>query len=248
MSIIVNSRDTLKNWCLREIGWPVIDPYIDDDQIEDRIDEALEYFREFHVDGTERTYLKHQLTQIDLDNKYIPISSNVASVISVFPASASTSAVNMFDIRYQMRLQDIQSFTTGSISNFWITMTHLRQLEMVLQGEQPIRFNQKTNKLYIDWHWGVDVLPDQYTIIEATVIVDPEVYTEVYNDKMLKQLATQLIKRQWGINMMAYSGVVLPGGITMNGDKIFELADAEVKALKAEIRNTYEAPPMFLVG
>lgn len=242
------SREQLKDWCLRQLGHPVIEINVDDDQVDDRIDEALQYFQQFHYDAGERTYLKHQISQDDKDNKYIPIPEGVIGVNRIFPVNSSNATVNMFDLRYQMRLHDLFDFTSTSYVNYTLTMQHIRTLDMLFSGEQPIRYNRHTDKLYIDWNWSYAPVVGEWIVIEAFVVIDPETYNKIYDDRMLKKLATAYIKRQWGNNMKKFAGMQLPGGVTMNGQQIFDEAVQEIADLEQTIRNTFEEPPQFLVG
>jgi hypothetical protein len=245
---VPNSRPTLKDWCLRELGHPVIEINIDDDQVDDRIDEALQYFQDFHFDGTQKLYVKHLITASDVTNEYIPITDNILGITRMFPVGDSYTSGNMFDLRYQMRLHDFWNFTATSFVNYTITMQHLRTFELLFSGENPIRFNRHMNRLYLDWDWGVDAVAGQYLLIEAYGIVDPDEYTRVYNDRMLKLLLTQLIKRQWGANLLKFTNMTLPGGVQMNGQAIYDTADAEVKRIQEEIRSMYEAPPQWIMA
>lgn len=242
------SRDQLKDWCLRQLGFPVIEINVDDDQVEDRIDEALQYFQDFHFDGVERWYLKHQITAQNKTDKYIPITDNIIGINRIFPVGSTNASVNMFDLRYQLRLHELYDFTSTSYVNYTLTMQHIRTLDMLFSGETPIRFNRHSNKLYIDWDWEYDIDPGEWIVIEGFIILDPNTYTDVYNDRMLKRLATAYIKRQWGNNMKKFAGMQLPGGIQMNGQQIYEEAVAEIKEIEDLIRDTYEEPPQFLVG
>ena len=242
------SREQFKDWCLRELGWPVIEINVDDDQVEDRIDEAFQYFQQFHFDGVERWYMKHQLTSTDITNQWIPITDNIIGVTRIFPLAASNATVNMFDLRYQLRLHELYDFTSTSYVNYVLTMQHIRTLDMLFSGEQPIRFNRHTNRMYLDWNWAQFATPGEYLIIEGYVIIDPDSYTKVYNDRMLKKYATALIKKQWGNNMKKFGGMQLPGGVTMNGQQVYEEAVAEIEKLEQLIRDTFEEPPQFLVG
>ena len=242
------SREQLKDWCLRQLGFPVIEINVDDDQVEDRIDEALQYFQDFHFDGVERWYLKHQVTAQNIADKYIPITDNIIGINRIFPVGSTNASVNMFDLRYQLRLHELYDFTSTSYVNYTLTMQHIRTLDMLFSGETPIRFNRHSNKLYIDWDWNYDIEPGEYIVIEGFIILDPNTYTDVYNDRMLKRLATAYIKRQWGSNMKKFSGMQLPGGIQMNGQQIYDEAVAEIKEIEDLIRDTYEEPPQFLVG
>lgn len=244
---VPSSREQLKDWCLRQLGWPVIDINVDDDQVEDRIDEALQYFQDFHFDGVEKWYTKHQITAEDKVNGWIPITENIIGVTRIFPISSSNATVNMFDLRYQLRLHELYDFTSTSYINYTLTMQHLRTLEMLFSGEIPVRFNRHTDRLYIDVNWE-QMNVGEYFIVEGYIIIDPETYTDVYNDRMLKRLATQYIKRQWGANLSKFAGMQLPGGITLNGPQIYAEADQEIKMLEQEIRATYEAPPAFIMG
>ena len=243
-----SSREQLKDWCLRQLGFPVIEINVDPDQVDDRIDEALQYFQQFHYDGVERWYLKHQIIDQNKENKYIPITDNIIGVTRIFPVSTTNATVNMFDLRYQMRLHELYDFTSTSYVNYVLTQQHIRTLDMLFSGEVSIRFNQHTDKLYIDWDWENDVFAGEWIIIEGRIIADPEQYNKVYNDMMLKRLATAYIKRQWGANMSKFAGMQLPGGITMNGIQIFQDAVAEIKEIEDTIRNTWEEPPAFIMG
>lgn len=243
------SRAQLKDWCLRQLGAPVLDINVDDDQVEDRIDEALQYFQDFHFDGTERGYFKHQITSDDITNNYIPVANQgIVGVTRIFPLSTTNASVNMFDMRYQLRLHDLWDFTSVSYVNYVLTMQHIRTLDMLFSGEQPIRFNRHTDKLYIDWNWSQSGIVGEYIIVECYYIADPANYSKVWNDRMLKKLATAYIKRQWGNNMKKFGGMQLPGGITMNGQQIYNEADEEIAKLEEQIRLTYEKPPEFMIG
>lgn len=241
------SREQLKDWCLRQLGHPVIEINVDDDQVEDRIDEAFQYVQQFHFDGVERWYLKYQITQTDIDNRYIPITDNIIGVNRIFPISSSNATINMFDLRYQLRLHELYDFTSTSYVNYVLTMQHIRTLDMLFSGETPVRFNRHTNKLYIDMNWGL-VSAGEWVIIEGWIIIDPDSYPKIYNDRMLKKLATAYIKKQWGNNLKKYQGMQLPGGIMMNGQQIHDEAVQEITELEQLIRDTFEEPPQFLVG
>jgi len=245
---VPSSREQLKDWCLRQLGFPVIEINVDDDQVEDRIDEALQYFQEFNYDGVERWYLKHQITSDNITNQYIPITENIIGVTRIFPVGSTNASVNMFDLRYQLRLHELYDFTSTSYVNYTITQQHIRTLDMLFSGETPIRFNRHTDKLYIDWDWSADIEVGEYIVIEGYIIVDPNTYTDIYNDRMLKKLATAYIKRQWAANMSKFAGMQLPGGVTMNGVAMYQDAMNEIKDIEELIRNTHEEPPQFLVG
>ena len=298
---IPNSRGTLKEYCLRNLGKPVIDINVDDDQVEDRIDEALQYFSQYHYDGIERMYLKYKVTADDVtrmrsnvnsftatdkgtiqDNieleegtsttgdttgdllledgfkvldetstgatttwteteNYLVVPSSIISVINVFPFS-DRSNLNMFDVKYQLRLNDLYDFSSTSIVHYEMTMKHLDFLDHILVGEKPYRFNQHMNRLYIDMDWEVAVSADEFMIIECYRKLDPTTFTDIFDDLYLKRYTTALIKRQWGQNLSKFSGTAMLGGVTLDGKELFSTALADQQKLEEEIRTTYETP------
>ena len=306
---IPSTRETLKQYCLRNLGKPVIDINVDDDQVEDRIDEALQYFAQYHSDGIERMYLKYKVTADDvtrltknksynvdekgtvaenieledetnnnIDSKagtgdliqqdgaailtedstlvrtayeenqnYLVIPDAVISVINIFPLSDRAN-LNMFDVRYQLRLNDLYDFSSTSIVHYQMTMQHLDFLDHVLVGEKPIRFNQLSNRLYIDQDWSNDISADEYIIIECYRKLDPTTHSDIYDDLYLKRYTTTLIKRQWGQNLSKFSGTAMLGGVTLNGPELFSTAIDEQQKLEEEIRSNYEEPPHFQQG
>jgi len=241
------NKEELKTWMLMELGHPVAEVNVDDEQIENCIVKAFAYFQDFHHDAVERVYLKHQVTQEDKDNQFIPVSDDVIGINRVFPFASSVS-VNMFDLRYQMRLHELYDFTSSSYVNYTMTQQHIRTIDMLFSGETPVRFNRHTNKLFIDWDWQNKVAVGEYLIIESWVIVDPETYNDIWSDRLFKELATAYLKKQWGMNMKKFQGMQLPGGIVMNGQVTYDEAVEEIDKLEALIRSSHEAPPMFLIG
>ena len=242
------NRDELKDFCLRQLGSPVIQINVDDEQVNDAVELAFEYWNEFHFNGTERTYVKHVITQDDINNEYITVSDSLIGAIRMFPVGGSALAMNMFDMRYQLRLNDLWDLSSTSYVNYSLTMQHLATLDLVFTGQQPIRFNRLTNKLYIDLDWKNDLAVGEYIVIEGIVITDPGAYTKVWNDRMLKKLATAYVKKQWGTNMSKFDKMQLPGGVTMRGVDIFNEAVNDINQIEQNIRDTYEQPPGFLVG
>ena len=242
------NKEELKDFCLRQLGYPVIQINVDDVQVEDAVELAFEYWNEFHFDGTERTYVKHQITQQDKDNGYIQLSDQILGAVRIFPVGGTNQSMGMFDLRYQLRLNDLWDLSSTSYTNYTLTMQHLATLDLIFSGQSPIRFNKVNNRLYIDQSWATDVDVGEFVIVEAMIITDPNAFTAVWNNRMLKKLATSYVKKQWGVNMKKFGGMQLPGGITMNGQQIFDEAVKEIEATEAEIRNTYEQPPIFLVG
>ena len=316
---IVNSRETLIDYCKRRLGFPVVEINVDDDQVEDRIDDALQFFQDYHYDAIQKIYVKHLVTQTDIDRQYIDMTQasgaatvtagsadvlgtgsnftgefgagattltingetkNVITITnkglmtmdSVYSSSANTvpisivgaadsitgitrifplstgATVNMFDLRYQLRLHELYDFTSTSYINYVLTQQHLRTLDMLFSGEQPIRFNRHQNRLYIDFEWGKDIEVNEYLVIEAYKIIDPNSYVDVYNDRWLKRYSTALIKRQWGLNLKKFGGIQLPGGVQLNGQQIYDEAETEINVLEQEMQDRYEEPIPFILG
>jgi hypothetical protein len=269
---IPTTKSTFKEYCLRNLGKGVIDINVSDDQADDRIDEALQYFAQYHYDGIEKVYLKHQITQADVDRAasnetttatdsvdnsvtasfsegkgFIPMPSSVVSVIQIFPFD-DIATNNMFDIRYQLRLNDLYDFSSTSIMQYQMTMEHLDFLSHILVGEKPIRFNQHQNRLYIDMDFANDIDIGQFIIIECYRKIDPATYTDIFDDIYLKRYATALIKRQWGANLSKFSGVAMLGGVTMNGENIYSQAQEELEKLEEQIQLSFETPIDYMVG
>lgn len=242
------NREELKDFCLRQLGYPVIQINVDDEQVNDAIELAFEYWNEFHFDGTERTYVKHQITSQDKTNGYIQLSDQIIGAVRIFPIGGTNQAMSFFDLRYQLRLNDLWDLSSTSYVNYALTMQHLRTLDMLFSGETPVRFNKVNNRLYIDHDWANDVEAGEWVVVEAMIITDPDAFTAVWNNRMLKKLATAYVKKQWGSNMAKFDKMQLPGGVTMRGADIREEAMTEIAAAEQEIRNTYEQPPAFLVG
>tara|TARA_B100000768_G_scaffold4740_1_gene5876 strand:- start:198 stop:1004 length:807 start_codon:yes stop_codon:yes gene_type:complete len=266
---VPSTKATLKEYCLRALGKPVIDINVDDDQVDDRIDEAVQYFAQYHVDGVERMYLKYLVTAADITrmttdtsesvtdssvtttwkraDNFLVVPSSVISVVNVFPLS-DRSSMNLFDVRYQLRLNDLYDFSSTSIVHYEMTMRHLDFLDHILVGEKPMRFNQLSNRLFIDMDWKNDITAGEYLIIEVFRKLDPDTHTDIYDDIYLKRYATALIKRQWGQNLSKFNGTAMLGGVTLNGPELFSTAIAEQQKLEEEIRSNYEEPAHMQQG
>ena len=250
----ITNRQEFKDYCLRRLGFPVIDINIDDEQVEDRIDDAMQYWQDYHFDGLQKVYYIKAVTQQDINQRYIDMrpsvtkdasnnSLNIVGVTRIFPVSDSQATINMFDLRYQLRLNELYDFTSASYINYTLTMQHLRSLEILFTGEVPIRFQRHMHKLFIDWAWGASEAPvGTIVVAECYAMINPDVYNAVWDDRWLKRYATALIKRNWGDNLKKFQGVQLLGGVTLNGDKIYEDAVEEIKQLEQEMETNYGAP------
>ena len=264
------TRETLKQYALRALGKPVIDINVDDDQLEDRLDEAYQYYAQYHYDGIRRTYLKYQYTQEDYNRMtvdgsvesqaknsvttnwkegqgFLVVPESVISVINVLPFS-SKGNLNLFDVRYQLRLNDLYDFSSTSIINYDNVLRHLDFLDHILVGEKPMRFNQNDNRLYIDMDWKNDLQVGEYLVIECYRKLDPTTFTDVNDDLFLKRYVTALFKKQWGANLSKFNGVAMLGGVTLNGQQIFSEALSDIEKLETELRTTYELNPAMMIG
>jgi hypothetical protein len=168
------TRTEFKQYCLRRLGWPVIDINVDDDQVDDRIDDALQFFQDYHFDGTEKMFLKHRITEEDIKRRWIYCPEPIAFVNNVFPFDDSNSSINMFDLRYQLRLHDLYDFTSVSYVSYEITMQHIQSLNLLFSGKPQFRFNRKQNKLFLDIDWDRFVKPGEYVVAECYRNLNPD--------------------------------------------------------------------------
>lgn len=247
-----NSRDTLIDYCKRRLGDPVLEINVDEDQIEDRVDEALQYYQEYHSDATVRTYLKHQVTANDVTNKYIPIASDILYISKVFPLSSSfNSSFNFFDIKYQMMLNDIADMATfaGGLAYYEQMQQYLSLLDMKLNGHPQTQWSRHQDRLHIFGDFNDDDIKiGEYIVAEVYTLIDPDTHTSIYNDMWLKEYTTALIKQQWGMNLIKFEGVQLPGGVILNGRQLYDDASTEIENLRQRIREEHEFPADFFVG
>ena len=269
------TREQLKQYALRALGKPVIEINVDDDQMEDRLDEALQYFAQYHYEGVKRTYLKYKYTQADKDritgtgitetatktygdstsvssqwiegNDYIIVPESVISVVNIFPFS-NKGNLNLFDVRYQLRLNDLYDFSSTSVINYDVVLRHLDFLDHILVGEKPYAFNQLDNRLYVDMDWKNDLQIDEFLVIECWRKLDPNQYTDVFDDIWLKRYVTALIKKQWGANLSKFNGVAMVGGVTLNGQQIYSEALEALEKLEIKLRSEFEEPQPFMIG
>jgi hypothetical protein len=246
------TRETLIKYCLRKLGDPVIEINIDDDQIEDRIDEAIQYYQEYHSDAVKRVFVKHQITATDVANNYITLPEALISVFRVFPiTTASAGGTDMFSVKYQMHMNDLYSLHRGgSLIDYEMTKQYMSLIDMTINGlSQQVTFQRHMNRLSIEVNWAeAGLVEDVYVILEGYQVLDPDTYPDVYNDMMLKKYATALLKQQWGANLIKFEGMQLPGGVTINGRALFEDANAEIQKIEEEFDSKYSFPPDFFVG
>ena len=276
------SRTDLINYCKRQLGAPVLEINVADEQIDDLVDDALQLFHERDYDGSIQTFLKYKITQADIDrgrarggsstagivtttatatidgasvsfnfeenSNYLQVPPEVIGISKIFRFDgANTVTNNMFSVKYQLFLNDIYYWGSTEILTYAMTKRYLEDIDFALNTEKQIRYNMRQNRLYLDIDWG-SVNVDDYLIIDCYRLIDPNDSTRVYNDSFLKRYLTALIKRQWGQNLIKFQGVKLPGGIELNGRQIYDDAERELDKIKEQMSNTYELPPLDMIG
>ena len=241
------SKATFKEHCLRRLGKPVIEINVDEDQLDDRVDEALDYYADYHFDGFEHTYYKHQVTDTDKTNKYITLPDNIIGVVDLFDIGDATSTNNLFNVRYQIALNDLYDLSRYELVPYYMNFQNIRMIEEILVGKQRLRFNRHLNQLHVDMDWNRFNTGD-YIVCKAYRVIDPDPYTDVWKDRGLLRYAACLIKLQWGSNLTKFEGMQLPGGVQFNGAKLYDDAFAERQQLEEEIQSNYVYPPEDMVG
>jgi hypothetical protein len=317
----VSTRSGLKDYALRALGAPVLEINVDDDQIEDRIDEALDYWKLYHYEGVEQIYLKQQIraseivlttsvaanfdlteritgatsgataevcresirissgtlllvrnisgtftageaitgassgttattvsiTLREYDNRYVEVPDYVWGVTKILSMGQASSSKNIFDLQYQLRLNDLYDLTSTSLIYYKTVMSHLALLDLELNGHQGFRFNRLNGRLYLDANWQTDFILGDHIIVQSYRAMDPTTWSKVYNEPWLKHYVTALFKKQWATNIKKFSGIQLPGGVTLDGDKLYDEATTEIKELEDELQNK-SAPLDFFMG
>jgi hypothetical protein len=325
--MIPKTRNEFKQYCLRKLGYPVIEINVSEDQVDDRVDEALRYWMDFHFDGSERIYYKHQVAKKDRQGSlseivvlkggtgyssgdtviisanendgngaeatlnvdsngtilsvtvtnpgehyrlvptitidtttgsgasfqaynggYITLPENIIGAVNIFSiGDPAIRSGDLFNINYQIALNDLYTLTSVSMIPYYMAMTHISLIQEMLVGKQLMRYNRHMNRLYLDMNWE-KVNDGDYLLVEAYQVVDPEVYTDAWNDRWLQNYATLLIQKQWGQNLIKFSGMQLPGGVQFNGAQILNDAVQEIDKMETEMVNTYSLPSVNMIG
>lgn len=243
----ITNRDGLKKYCLQQLGEPLIKINIDDTQLENRIEQAQEYYRQYHYDGIERVYLKHQLTKEETNQRFIDLPELIYGVNKVFPFVGASQSSNIFDLQYQLRLHDLYDLTSTSVLYYVNVMSYLDLLDLLLNGHKQIRFNRLTGKLFLDERLSTHIEPGKFIIVDCYRVLDPETNTLMYNDLWFRDYTTVLFKLQWANNIKKFSNVQLPGGILLDGQKMYDEAMAEKKQMEDDMM-TKGAPLDWLMG
>lgn len=246
-----SSRTALSDYCLRALGHPVIEVNLDDDQMEDRIDEAIQYYQEYHSDAVVRNYRKHEVTAADITNEYISVPESLLYIRRVLPITGANSSVGDFSVDYQLHMNDLFGLRDpGDLISYELTKQYMSLIDLKITGiTEQVTFNRHQDIVKLDSiRWGTDITAGQYIVFEGYETLDPETYTDVYNDMWLKRYVTALFKRQWGLNLIKFEGIQLPGGVTLNGRQTFDDANAEIEKLEEQLRLNHEDPPDFFMG
>ena len=278
-----STRQELIDYCKRQLGYPVLEINVADEQIDDLVDDAIQFFQERHFDGVYQTFYKYKVTQDDIDrgrarggnstvgiatttasasivgsattqfsyeenSNFLQVPPNVIGVTKLFHFDGSATLTNnMFSVKYQLFLNDIYYWGSTEILTYAMTKTYLEDIDFLLTTQKQIRFNQRQDRLYLDIDWG-SVRAGDYVIIDCYRALDPSDYTRVWNDSFLKMYLTSLIKKQWGQNLIKFQGVKLPGGVELNGRQIYDDAQRELDVIMEKMSNTYELPPLDMIG
>jgi hypothetical protein len=277
-----STRQGLIDYCLRQLGAPVLEINVADEQIDDLVDDTIQYFNERHYDGVEKMYLKYKITQDDIDrgratgttgvgivtttgtstnisgfgtitsnfyetSNFIQVPDSVIGIEKVFKFDTSTLSSGMFSIKYQLFLNDLYYFSSIDLLSYSMTKSYLEDIDFLLTTDKQVRFNKRQDRLYLDIDWG-EKTKDTFFVLECYRALDPESFSQVYNDTFVKKYLTALLKKQWGQNLIKFQGVKLPGGIELNGRAIFEDGQRELEDIKQKMSSEYELPPLDCIG
>ena len=276
-----SSREGLIDYAKRQLGFPVLEINVADEQFQDLLDDAIQIYQERHYDGIARMYLKYKITQDDIDrgqarggdstlgittttttstvglsttfnieenNNYIQMPPSVIGVNQIFKVRSDTVYDGLFNIRYQLFLNDLYAFGSIDLLQYSMVQTKLEDITFLLNPNVRYRFNIRQDRLYIDVDWAAAVNVDDYFVIDCFRILDPDDFTRVYNDPFLKRYFTALCKKQWGMNLIKFQGVQLPGGIQLNGRQIYDDGERELAEIRAKMASDYEMPPLDMIG
>ena len=275
-----SSREGLIDYAKRQLGFPVLEINVADEQFQDLLDDAIQIYQERHYDGIARMYLKYKITQDDIDrgqarggdstlgittttttstvglsttfnieenNNYIQMPPSVIGVNQIFKVRSDTVYDGLFNIRYQLFLNDLYAFGSIDLLQYAMVQTKLEDITFLLNPDVRYRFNILQYRLYIDVDWA-QINKDDYFVIDCFRILDPDDFTKVYNDQFLKRYFTALCKRQWGQNLIKFQGVQLPGGIQLNGRQIYDDGERELAEIRSKMSSDYEMPPLDMIG
>ena len=275
-----SSRDGLIDYAKRQLGFPVLEINVADEQFSDLLDDAVQVYQERHYDGIMRMYLKYEVTQDDVDRgrargggtslgistttttstvglsttfdleenqNYIQMPPSVIGVNQIFKIRSDTVYDGLFNIKYQLFLNDLYQFGSIDLLQYSMVQTYLEDITFLLNPDMKFRFNIRQDRLYIDTDFKT-INVDDHFVIDCFRILDPNDFTQVYNDQFLKRYFTALCKKQWGMNLIKFQGVQLPGGIQLNGRQIYDDGVRELDEIRSKMSSDYEMPPLDMIG
>lgn len=242
-----SNRDEFKSLVLRKCGFPVIELEIDDEQVEDCIDEALKYYHEYHFLGSEKAYIPYKLTAQDITNKYVTIPDEIHYIIKILDINSSYFTNSMFGIRYQLALNDLFNISQSGLSNFQNTMKHVELLAEMFSIRPGVSYNRYTNKLKLNLNWGVDIKEDDWIVIDCYRIIDPELNAQLWTDRWLINYTSLLVRRQVGYHLMKVN-IQLPGGVSYNGETIYNNANQEIEKLEEKMIRDFSNPVLPFIA
>jgi hypothetical protein len=244
----ISSRADLKDFALSMLGHPLVTVDITDEAMDFRIDNALEFFQEYYFDGADRFFLKHEVTQLDIDNEYITIPANIWGINNVLPFSNSASATpNIFDLQYQLRMNDLRDLTSTSMIYYSQIMGHIALIDQMLTVQRQFRFNRNSDKLYLDMNWQARVQVGAWLMIDCYAVLDPDINIKFWNNRAFKDYVVALFKLQWSMAYKKYDQIQLPGGVTIDGNNLYQEAKGEVDDIENDIKNN-QSPLGFIMG
>jgi hypothetical protein len=243
------TRSEFTAYVLRRLGSPTIKINVTPEQIEDRVDDAISMWQDYHFRGTEKVYLAHQVTDQDKANKYVELDEKIKSITRMLSLGVASGVGDLFSLNYQFAQSDMLQnvLSTGSIVPLWMALTHIEFVQQILVGGQPIRFNMHTDRVYVDMDWN-RVVTGQYIVFEGYKAVSPDDYPDIWSDRWLLEYTTELVKREWGSIIKKFGGMQMAGGMTFNGQIIYDEADAEVKRLENDLMTKLSGQAAFIVG
>ena len=280
------TRQELIDYGKRQLGAPVLEINVAEEQVEDALDDTIIFYQDRHMDGVEKMYLKHKITKDFTDTvqasgqdgaetslgittttsssvnvtgigsttfsfeetqNFIQIPDAVIGIEKVWKVDSRSIASNMFNLTYQIFLNEIYYFSSMELLSYTQTKRYLEDIDFILHPDKQIRFNRRMNRLYIDSDYS-SMKEDDYLIIECYRVLDPNDYPKVYNDRWVKKYFTAKLKKQWGQNLIKFQGVKLPGGIELNGRQIYDDGVAEMQAIEDKMTTEFELPPLDFIG
>lgn len=240
------NRQQFIEFCLRQLGYPVIQIELDWDQLDDIVDFCLSYYYDYHFDGTHKDYLAHQLCQEDIDNGYVTLPDDILFVVDLYLNTLNSSS-NLFDVQYQIAINDFFNMSSTQLNYYWTSMAHLQMIDQILNPRTAIRFNRHMNRVFIDPSSRRNLVPGKFVILECYRALDPNIYTDIWSDRWLQRYVTAHFKKLWG-EILKKINMALPANVTFNGQQIFDEAMQEIRELEEKMINSYSLPVLDTIA